>query len=130
MPDALTTVTAFEESGDGYDYIQQLEVTGKWAAVGSWGLDGWDLGDWPYLVYFVSKQGDQFCVRERCEGDLTTWTFATRAEMIAKLDETFWWCVRNHPDRMGWTEPPADLETNPRYRGPFSWDRLNKETPA
>ena len=40
---------------DGYDWIAQAESEG-WRAVSGWGRDGWDLGDWPYVVY---------CFRER-----------------------------------------------------------------
>jgi hypothetical protein len=45
---------------DGYDWIAQAESEG-WRAVSGWGRDGWDLGDWPYVVY---------CFRERVVDEL------------------------------------------------------------
>lgn len=121
----ISTTTGFDPSGDGYDYLQNLEATGKWVALGSWGLDGWDLGDWPYVVYLISRTEDGVAVRERCEGDLTTWTFPTPAEAFAYIDSIWHGQVQRDPSRFGFEAVPDDLDTNPRFRGPFTWARLN-----
>ena len=44
------------------------------------GLDGWDLGDWPYVVVYVAERNDEFGVRTYCEGDLNDKWFATVEE--------------------------------------------------
>lgn len=39
----------YSRSDDGYDDMDVAESEG-WKAVSGWGRDGWDLGDWPYVV--------------------------------------------------------------------------------
>ena len=47
-------------AGDGYD---RMELFGKlgWRAVSSWGKDGWDLGDWPYVMFFCLQHNSSKC---------------------------------------------------------------------
>jgi hypothetical protein len=33
---------------EGYDWISRL--SNGWYAVPGWGKDGWDLGNWPYVI--------------------------------------------------------------------------------
>ena len=34
---------------DGYDWMDVISEHG-WAVIPSWGCDGWDLGQWPYVM--------------------------------------------------------------------------------
>lgn len=36
--------------GDGYDWIDLVTEAPGWAVIPSWGLDGWDMGSWPYVI--------------------------------------------------------------------------------
>jgi hypothetical protein len=50
---------------DGYDFETLAEKLG-WRMVASWGRDGWDHGDWPYVKYgYVDI--DPIC-KGTCEG--------------------------------------------------------------
>ncbi len=96
----------------GYDFIEAAATEG-WKAVSSWGLDGWDLGDWPYVVYAFRGDTERATY---CEGDITLETFASREARERATDEAalFYW--RDEP----WmTRDPADLS------GPFTWARLD-----
>lgn len=40
---------------DGYEWMEQAAAEG-WRAVSAWGRDGWDFGDWPYVVYLFRER--------------------------------------------------------------------------
>jgi len=85
--DTAETVTApdlpvADRTGDGYDYMDTLRAHG-WRELSCWGRDGWDLGDWPYVIIavHVSTTGDggKLCgVGSYCEGDTDAQYFRTR----------------------------------------------------
>lgn len=108
----LTTETGFDPSGDGYDY---LEHAGAWRVRSAWGSDGWDLGDWPYVMIFTRDETDRYGIQVRCEGDLTTKWYDVRAERDAEIDAQahYWW--KRDPERYGLEG--ADL-SDPCYHGP------------
>lgn len=115
----LAEERGFESSGDGYDYIGVAREEG-WAEVPGWGLDGWDLGDWPYVILFIRHEGERWGVRTRCEGDLTTRWFATKAEALHDMDVQAHW-YWTHGSSVGPDSPSLE---NPDHCGPFSWGRL------
>jgi hypothetical protein len=55
------------ESGDGYDRMDSVMDRG-WHAVSAWGRDGWDLGDWPLVMYFVRNRSGVFTWSKSVQG--------------------------------------------------------------
>lgn len=120
----------------------------QWVDPGSWGRDGWDLGEWPYVKYKWVDVPATACFPAAygylsyCEGDYTVIAFATREERDRQLDESalFHW---KHSERMRHLllkplrvvregKPIEDLTVDDlpaRMRGHFSWARLNREKP-
>lgn len=113
-------------SDDGYD---DMEVNAKqgWRSLGSWGADGWDLGDWPYVVISIRERDDRFDLMQVVEGDHTAYSFASREDRDAAIDYLFLWYAAGKD-----TEPSigADkrelldvghvgLRIEDRFRGPF-----------
>jgi hypothetical protein len=41
----------------GYDWMELIEAEG-WAVIPSWGCDGWDLGQWPYVMVAATRTAD------------------------------------------------------------------------
>ena len=104
---------------DGYDWMGQL--SNGWYEVPSWGSEGWDLGDWPYVIvaHYNGEVGDigPFGVATYVEGDLEVKEFPTRAERDSETDRIalFYW--RNRADEIpGIPTDPADNRLGP-YRG-------------
>lgn len=101
----------FDPSGDGYDWMDDAIVAG-WRVIGSWGADGWDMGDWPYVIVAYRQLPDQtYMSIVRVEGDLAAAQHSDHAELTAFLDRTaqaYW--RRNgrgpddlhSPDASGW----------------------------
>jgi hypothetical protein len=100
-------------SCDGYG---DMEVASKqgWHAVSGWGRDGWDLGDWPYVVISVrnrehpgyvidgfhiplvtggedSKPAMIYELRQTVEGDTETYRFDSLEDREAAIDYLFVW---------------------------------------
>lgn len=116
--------------GDGYDRAEYMRRY-HWLGVASWGRDGWDLGDWPYVMVFVNAttpsmlHGWQFVIN--VEGDTTTYRFDTQAERNEGIDQ--WALAEWRYHRPSWFDEvqrtrPDDL------KGPFSWARLNASEEA
>lgn len=140
-------------SDDGYGDMDVAARQG-WTAISGWGLDGWDLGDWPLVVVSVrdvprsSKRcgecGTITCadtggyeMRQTIEGDTTAYRFATPEDRNAAIDYLFvWYGLRRGYDDWtvkGLTEDKRDgldagaLRVPERFRGPFSWARADRE---
>ena len=84
-------------SDDGYGDIEVATKLG-WTAVSSWGHDGWDLGNWPYVVISIRNVGDLYCgaawqyqMRQTVEGDTTNYGFASAEDRNAAIDYLFGW---------------------------------------
>lgn len=107
------------DAGDGYDFMHEHAIPAGWRAVASWGRDGWDLGDWPYVCIFFREHAGSFYYLCHVEGDLTGYRFDTLEQLHAHTDGTarFYW---EHDRDRG----PDDLDS-PDARGPFSWARLD-----
>lgn len=129
-------------SGDGYRWQNATAGVAEephWHIPGSWGRDGWDLGDWPYVQYgWVDVEDRAFGYLSYCEGDLDIYVFATREERDRKLDESalFHWLHRERDRHLmegiarrrgkDVTELTVD-DLPPARRGHFSWARNEKE---
>ena len=44
----VPVLTDYHMNG-GYDWQEEIEEEG-WAVIPNWGVDGWDLGEWPYVM--------------------------------------------------------------------------------
>lgn len=99
---------------DGYEWIGAAESEG-WRAISAWGSNGWDLGDWPYMVY--AFRGD-LEVASYCEGDvrIETYESAHDRELAVDAAAMFYWKSRDEPWLTDGT-PPGKL------MGPYSAKR-------
>lgn len=79
-------------AGDGYDRAEVVERAG-WHPLASWGRKGWDLGDWPYVMVYTRRKGEDYQVAVNVEGDTDVETFETLAERNARIDSiaAFYW---------------------------------------
>lgn len=137
----LPGIARTDTGGDGYDWQSVTVDKSAWIIPASWGLDGWDLGDWPYVQYgYVDVDDTAFGYLSYCEGDITIEVFATAEERDRKLDEAalFHWLHRERDRhlmegiarRKG--KDVHDLTVDdlpPARRGHFSWARLDREKP-
>jgi hypothetical protein len=112
---------------EGYGFIGVGEENG-WRAISAWGRDGWDLGDWPYVVYLfrdrvvepstLDNDPATMAYERACyvEGDITIESFATAEDRERETDESalFYW---RHQGASWLNRPEADL------RGPYSRKR-------
>lgn len=85
----------YSKSDDGYSDMEVAAGEG-WHAIAGWGRDGYDLGDWPYVVISVrcpvtSDGKGQYQVRQTVEGDTTVYSFDTNADQSAAIDYLFVW---------------------------------------
>lgn len=102
----------YSRSDDGWSDMEVASESG-WRALSGWGLDGWDLGDWPYVVVSVrethdsskcdpictlaGETGSDFCppnrfeMRQTVEGDTTVYRFASAVDRDAAIDFLFVW---------------------------------------
>jgi len=107
---------------DGYGSIESA-IDHGWRARSSWGLNGWDLGAWPIVVYFFRDRPAAFELAEYIEGDVKVWTFPTDDLRSALVDTlAYWWW--DHEGE-SWTAGHSIDAIPDRLRGPFSWGRLN-----
>ena len=63
-----------------YSYLENYtKHPGKWCAVAAWGTKGWDLGQWPLVVFYFRDRPDEslYDVMQCVEGDLYQWTTPT-----------------------------------------------------
>ena len=106
---------------DGYDWMDVISEHG-WAVIASWGCDGWDLGQWPYVMVAGIRTadgiGNLFGMATYCEGDVKTTFYRTKARFFDAISEQafFHW-------KSGQADGPADLplaaaELPSRYRIP------------
>lgn len=138
-------------SCDGYD---DMDIAGHdgWHPVTSWGRDGWDLGKWPYVVIYTrdakcvcllpdSREvyahepdctGPVFELMQIVEGDHTIYRFRADEDRDAAIDYMFsWyaadedWAPLSYADRH--LLDHGVLFVDDRWRGPFSWSRLERE---
>ena len=80
----------YRESDDGYSDMAAEEARG-WHAVANWGRDGWDLGNWPYVIFYVRNRGGRYELLEIVEGDRTLGQFSTPEERERAINYLFLW---------------------------------------
>lgn len=118
---------------DGHEFAHNGERLG-WKAVYAWGLDGWDLGDPPYVTYLfrdhVAGHGEvEYQRASYCEGDVTVETYATPDDRSDDTDEAalFYWKNRDEPWAREVAKDTPASEIPAHLRGAFSWKRLDAE---
>lgn len=122
----------YAESDDGYSDMAAEEKRG-WRAQASWGQDGWNLGDWPYLVLYVREASGRFEPHDEagrwellsiCEGDRSLYRFVTQRDRFAALDYLFLWYSAGEEWSPITRENRAALDAGTlriedRFRGPY-----------
>lgn len=118
----------YSRSDDGYSDMEVAASDG-WHAVSGWGRDGWDLGDWPYVVLSVRNVAGSFQLQSVCEGDHSIYVFSSDADRNAALDYLFLWYQAGTGDLSIDIDREAldagTLRVDPMYRGPYSQKRLD-----
>lgn len=113
--------------GTGYDWMDNVADTRSgWHAVPDWGLDGWNLGRWPYVIVCHYDAPGRHGLAIYCEGDLDVRAYDTQTERDADTDRIahlYWRNYRSGPDDL--PDKPEDMR--PHHRGPFSRQRLDRE---
>ncbi|RNL54885.1 hypothetical protein [Arthrobacter oryzae] len=120
--DGVTVLGDYHENG-GYDWMELIEAEG-WAVVPSWGCDGWDLGQWPYVMVAATRTADSignlFGVATYCEGDVSCTFYRTKARQFEAITEQAFFHWKNGqahgPDDL----PEAAAELPSRYRIPYT----------
>ena len=105
---------------EGYDRREFASRIG-WDAIASWGLNGWDLGSWPYVVVYHRGETE---LAVDVEGDIDIKEFATCEERDRRTDEIAFFYWKN--DEEEWVNGiDSHEQMPPNLRGPFSWSRLD-----
>jgi hypothetical protein len=115
----------YTESYDGYSDMEAEERRG-WIVVPNWGRDGWDLGHWPYVMFYVRNHGDGgYGLLEIVEGDRTEWRFTSQEDRAAAIDYLFLWYAADHhwcpitTDQRPALEAGYPLAIADKWRGPM-----------
>jgi len=87
--DGVTVLGDYHENG-GYDWMELIGEHG-WAVIPGWGSDGWDLGNWPYVMVAATRTADSignlFGVATYCEGDVSCTFYRTKARQWDAITE-------------------------------------------
>jgi hypothetical protein len=110
-------------SGNGYDDMEVAERQG-WSVISSWGHDGWDLGQWPYVAIYTREADGKFEMQQVVEGDHDVYRFDTADERTAAIDYLFlWYAAGESWAPLTWEERPqldaGELKVAAKYRGPY-----------
>jgi hypothetical protein len=113
-------------SDDGYGDIDVAERVG-WRSRASWGADGWNLGNWPYVSIQTAEREGRFLIQQICEGDHDRYSFDTEADRDAALDYLFlWYAAGEDWAPLGYEDREAldkgGFEVDPKFRGPYRTD--------
>ena len=108
-------------SCDGEDDMEQAAKEG-WKIIASWGRDGWNLGDWPYVVISARVTDGQFEMQQVVEGDHDQYRFGSYADLEAAIDYLFlWYAAGQHWAPLGYEDRAAldagKLAVDEKYRG-------------
>jgi hypothetical protein len=92
---------------DGYDWMDDISVHG-WTAIPNWGTDGWDAGQWPYVIIAVTRTadatGELFGVATYCEGDVSCSYYRTQKAQWEEITRHVFFSWKN-----GQADGPDDL---------------------
>lgn len=113
----------YSKSDDGYGDIEVADKAG-WTPLYSWGADGWDLGDMPYVSFQVCERDGAFLLQTIVEGDHDLWSFPTRGDRDAAIDYLFlWYAAGKRWAPLTYEQREAldagGFEIDPQYRGPY-----------
>jgi hypothetical protein len=113
-------------SDDGYGDMEVAEKRG-WRSLASWGRDGWNLGDWPYVMIYTREAGGAFELQQVVEGDHDLYRFQTPEDRDAAIDYLFlWyaagqnWAPLSYEDRTALDA--GQYEAEDKFRGPYRQD--------
>lgn len=120
--EGITVLRDYHMNG-GYDWMELIEEHG-WAVIPSWGSDGWDLGQWPYVMVAGIRTadgiGNLFGVATYCEGDVTCTFYRSKSQQHEAITKHahYWW-------KNGTAHGPANLpetatELPDRDRRPYT----------
>ena len=119
-------------SDDGYGDMA-VALRRGWRDVSGWGRDGWNLGDWPYVMVYFREAGDKgslfvpgrrFELMTVCEGDHTMYAFESAEDRDAATDYLFlWYAAGERWAPLTW-EQRAELDAgtlvvDEKFRGPY-----------
>jgi hypothetical protein len=115
------------QGGDGYDVMSKVEHASaeqRWVSIGGWGADGWNLGDWPYVVIYCRNDpvSGMYQVAYYVEGDVTIYRYATARERNRAIDGLafFHWRALSE----SWVEGIESAKDMPmKLCGPYSSKR-------
>ena len=108
----------------GYDFIEYAIKHG-WRPIPSWGSEGWDLGEWPYVAVLHRNEAGRFSLAYYVESDLELKHFASREERDAYTDELAAFHWRHSGEEWVSEYPGGPLPEH--LRGPYSRARAAQE---
>lgn len=118
--DGVTVLGDYHMNG-GYDWMELIGEHG-WAVIPSWGCDGWDLGQWPYVMVAGIRTADEignlFGMATYCEGDVRTTFYRTKARFWDAISEQAFFHWKNGQAQGPEDLPMAAAELPSRYRQP------------
>lgn len=114
----------YRYSDDGYSDMEYESKAHGWHPLAGWGRDGWDLGEWPYVAFYVRRDDATFRLLQIVEGDRTEWSFATQADLYAAIDYLFLWYAAEEDWSPLTYEQREDLDAgtlavDEKFRGPY-----------
>lgn len=114
----------------GWEWMDAVTNRG-WTVLGMWGEDGYDLGQWPYIVVAIQAvrddKGPLYGFALYCEGDVSTrWYRGLDAYFEAITEQAFFYW------QLGQADGPKNLPATaaklaPEYRRPFGWQSEQEE---
>lgn len=110
-------------SDDGYDDMELAERAG-WTTRYSWGEQGWNLGNHPYVIIQIrNRTGNRFEMQSICEGDHSVYRFPSDLERERAINYLFlWYQVHGDlEDELTFTREQLDageVEVDRKYLGP------------
>jgi hypothetical protein len=94
-----------------------------WDSIANWGLNGWDLGSWPYVIVYHRGEIE---LAVDVEGDIDIEKFPTREDRDRRTDEVAFFYWKNHGEE--WVDGiDSHEQMPPNLRGRFSWKRLEPQ---
>ncbi|WP_427175242.1 hypothetical protein [Arthrobacter sp. 92] len=117
------TVLGDYHMNDGYDWTELIEAEG-WAVIPNWGSEGWDVGQWPYVMVAATRTADSignlFGVATYCEGDVSCTFYRGKVQQWEAITEQAFFHWKNGqahgPDDL----PEAAAELPSRDRMPYT----------
>lgn len=124
----------YAESDDGWSDME-AEAKRGWKTLSSWGRDGWDLGDWPYVTIQVKRDDSSYQLQQIVEGDRSRYTFGTEADLHAALDYLFmWYSADKDWSPVTWENrehlDAGALRIEAKFRGPVRFHLVDNEVGA